>query len=66
MKIIQEKNSCNVKEYKRKDAHIAFGFYRTKEQMFNPYPSRHCQFYTDVFGKSSLAPGHLKNTGGVT
>jgi len=55
-----------VKKHKRNDAHIAFGFYRKKEQMFNPGPSGHCLFYTNVFGKSSLAPGHLKNTGEVT
>ena len=41
--------------------HVACGFYRTKEETFNPLLSTHCLFCTTVFGNSNLAPGHLKN-----
>jgi len=41
-------------DYKRR-------FYRTKEEILNPYPSVHCLFCTTVFGNSNFAPGHFKN-----
>jgi len=43
------------------DDYIACGFYRTKEEMLNPYPSVHCLLCKTVFGNSNLAPEHFKN-----
>jgi len=50
-----------LKKRKWHGDYITYGFYRTKEEMLNPYPSAHYLFCTTEFGNSSLAPGHLKN-----
>jgi len=60
-KAIQTKKVYILKKRKWHDDHITCGFYRTREEMLNPYPSAHCLFCTTVFGNSNLAPGHLKN-----
>ena len=60
-KAIQTKKVFILKKRKWHDDYIARGFYRTKEEMLNPYPSVHCLFCTTVFGHCNLAPGHFKN-----
>ena len=55
-KVIQEKKACIVKD----EAYIAYGFYHTKEETLNPYPSGHFLFYKIVFDNLNLASGHLK------
>ena len=42
------------------DNYTAYGFYRTKEEALNLYPSACCLFCTAVFGNSNLTPGHLQ------
>ena len=51
---------CNVKKRKWNDNYTAYGFYRTKEEALNPYPSARCLFCTAFFGNSKLTPGHLQ------
>ena len=42
------------------DDYIMYGFYRTEEEMFNPYPSACCMFCPAIFGNTNLAPSHLQ------
>jgi len=62
-KVIQEKKACIVKKNKWSDTRILYLFCRTKEEMLYRYPSGYCLFCITVFGKSNLAPGHLKTCG---
>ena len=40
MATTQKRKVCNVKKRKWNDNYTAYGFYRTKEEALNPYPSR--------------------------
>ena len=50
---------CIVKKCKRNDNYTAYGFYCTKKEALNPYPSARCLFCTAVFGNSNLTPGNF-------
>ena len=60
-KAIHMKKVYIVKKRKWHGDYIACGFYRTKKEILNPYPSAHCLFGTTTFGNSHLAPGQLIN-----
>jgi len=60
-KAIQTKKVYILKKRKWHDDYISCGFYGTKEEILNPYPSVHSLFCTTVFGNNNLAPGHFKN-----
>ena len=60
MATILKRSECNVKKRKWNDNYTAFGFYRSKKQALNPYPSARCLLCTAAFGSSNLTPGHLQ------